>query len=122
MNEGGVLPGLAAVHAELRALTDLARAAGKGSPALLAWLAGRERRLAQFERDVSRTPDDARLVSEWLSHAPPLTVTAGPLARRVAVFERHLFDLAGTLMQHSDGVWARELYRDLLDHAYGERT
>lgn len=121
------LPGLAAIRTELRTLIQLARSPDdatlsdlRGQQKLLAWLEGRERRLAALEQELSRTPDDAALASEWLSAAPsPPAHDDGTLAERVAVLERHLFELAGSLLQHSDSRWARDLYRDLLDHARG---
>lgn len=90
---------------------------------IVGWSAERARSLSRVRSALEREPGTARLLQDWLSHAPPqvAAIPAGTdpcatLFHEVAACEEHLLLLFGTLMQQGDSTWARELYKDLLDH------
>lgn len=106
----------------LRQLSVEARRPLPGQRELLRWLQGRERNLARARIALQRDAGVEALINDWLAHAPTADlsfVDAGcslALRARVAALENHLIQLFGTLLQHSDSIWVRELYFDLLDN------
>ena len=91
---------------------------------LRVWLQGHQRRFAEADTKLQEIPGAGELIGEWLAHAPAGVHLHGDGGQRVATLlaraqelETELLRLIGVLLQHSDGVWVRALYSELLDQA-----
>lgn len=87
-------------------------------------LQGHQRRFAEADTKLQEIPGAGELIGEWLAHAPAGMSLHGDGGPRVATLLAHaqnleteLLRLIGVLLQHSDGVWVRTLYSELLDQA-----
>lgn len=87
------------------------------------WCDARELGLARVLSSLDTDTETADLLRDWLAHAPPPLIAANggsdrftALCLDVAALEEHLRLLFSTLMQQGDSTWARDLYKDLLNH------
>lgn len=94
---------------------------------LLVWLQDHRAHFASLATELAATPGAAELVSDWLRHHAPPSLPAARAGRsallsRADAIDISLRELIASLLQHSDAVWACELYRYLLDHERNNRS